>query len=65
METMIYYRLIVDVWKLMRTALESQDPDYAAKAVAKAGRIRQQHGDSKFAQDILLAVLSEIERKKG
>lgn len=59
-----YYNLITDIWQFMKSSLPAQNTDeYWREANNKATQLSNKHGDTKFAQSMILAVLDELERR--
>ena len=59
------YRLIVDLWKLLRhfQPVQKDDPDYWEAVCRYAKELSDRHGGSRFAKDLALAFLNEMERR--
>ena len=62
-----YYRLIVDLWRLFRQVIQEKNRkgtiswgQFEAKAVLFA----EQHGNSRLAKDLALAIADELERRE-
>lgn len=56
---MAMYRLIVDYWRFIRRHLE-----YTDDLMPDAYEFLEQHGNSRYVKDLLLAFIGELDRKE-
>lgn len=64
MDMLSYWRLFVDAWRLFRSLMGSPQPDWGAVARGADDLAARYHGN-RLAQDIALAIVSELENVRG
>lgn len=62
-EKQTYYRIIGDLWKYMKTHLPATGSEAWAKSVYEdAKTFADNHGNTKFAQELAAAAMWELDR---
>lgn len=57
------YKIICDLWKYMKKHLPAADTDEWAKSVVEDARaFATEHGNTKFAQELVQAAMWELDR---
>ena len=62
-----YYRLIVDLWRLFRQVIQEKNRKGAISwnlFESRAVLFVEQHGNSRLAKDLAIAILDELERRE-
>lgn len=60
----IEFQIFADVWNFFKRYYQVQDDDiYWDKAIEESNEIAVKYGNNKFANDLLIAVIKEMERK--
>lgn len=60
----IEFQIFTDVWNFFKKFYEVEDDDsYWDKAIEESNQIAVKYGNNKFANDLLIAVIKEMERK--
>lgn len=62
-EKQTYYRMIGDLWKYMKTHLPATGSEAWAKSVYEGAKtFADNHGNTKFAQELVAAAMWELDR---
>lgn len=60
----IEFQIFTDVWNFFKRYYQVQnDDDYWDRAIEESNQIAVKYGNNKFANDLLISVIKEMERK--
>ena len=63
-KTIEYYKTISDLWQFTKKYLPvCTDDEYWSQLTSETRTFAEEHGNTKFAQDLILAVVNELDRE--